>query len=99
MVSDRRDAVGHLVGSSAGGAAVLDLLRHLVVPALALALPLAAMFERLQSEAMHEVLGQPYVVAALARGVPRSRVHVARRAQGGARLRSPPSTASSSARC
>jgi len=62
-------------GSGSGsGAALLDLLRHLVVPALALALPLAAMFERLQSEAMHEVLGQPYVVAALARGVPRSRV-------------------------
>jgi peptide/nickel transport system permease protein len=59
---------------SGGGAALLDLLRHLVVPALALALPLAAMFERLQSEAMHEVLGQPYVAAALARGVPRSRV-------------------------
>ena len=53
---------------------MLDLLRHLVVPALALALPLAAMFERLQAEAMHEVLAQPYVVAALARGVPRSRV-------------------------
>jgi peptide/nickel transport system permease protein len=64
---------GPLRGAT-GGAAVLDLLHHLVVPALALALPLAAMFERLQSEAMHEVLGQPYVMAALARGVPRSRV-------------------------
>ena len=38
-----------------GGA--LDLLRHLVVPAAALALPLAAMFERLQSQAMSEVIG------------------------------------------
>jgi peptide/nickel transport system permease protein len=57
-----------------GGAAILDLLHHLAVPALALALPLAAMFERLQSEAIHEVVGQPYVMAALARGVPRSRV-------------------------
>ncbi len=35
----------------AGGAA-LDLLHHLVVPAVALALPLAAMFERLQAQAM-----------------------------------------------
>ncbi|MEO8257378.1 MAG: ABC transporter permease [Acidobacteriota bacterium] len=57
-----------------GGAALLDRLRHLVVPVLALGLPLAAMFERLQSEAIHEALGQPYVTAALARGVPRSRV-------------------------
>lgn len=66
--------IGGMQSGATGGAAVLDLLHHLVVPALALALPLAAMFERLQSEAMHEVIGQPYVTAALARGVPRSRV-------------------------
>jgi peptide/nickel transport system permease protein len=59
---------------SSGGAGVVDLLRHLVVPAAALALPLAAMFERLQAQAMREVIGEPYVLAALARGVPRSRV-------------------------
>ena len=52
----------------------LDLLRHLVVPAAALALPLAAMFERLQAQAMTEVIGEPFVLATLARGVPRSRV-------------------------
>ena len=52
----------------------LDLVRHLVVPALALALPLAAMFERLQSQAMSDVIGEPFVLATLARGVPRSRV-------------------------
>ena len=52
----------------------VDLLRHLVVPAAALALPLAAMFERLQAQAMSEVVGEPFVLAALARGVPRSRV-------------------------
>ncbi|MBI3402214.1 MAG: ABC transporter permease [Acidobacteria bacterium] len=52
----------------------IDLLRHLVVPALALALPLAAMFERLQAQAMSDVVGEPFVVAALARGVPRARV-------------------------
>ena len=51
-----------------------DLLSHLIVPATALALPIAAMFERLQSQAMAEVVAQPYVVAALARGVPRSRI-------------------------
>jgi len=52
----------------------LDLLRHLIVPAGALALPLAAMFERLQAQAMAEAIGAPFVLATLARGVPRSRV-------------------------
>jgi peptide/nickel transport system permease protein len=66
--------IGGMQSGSSGGAAALDVLHHLVVPALALALPLAAMFERLQSEAIHEVLGQPYVMAALARGVSQARV-------------------------
>lgn len=57
----------------AGGAA-LDFLHHLVVPAFALALPLAAVFERLQAQAMGEVLGEPFVLAALARGVARRRI-------------------------
>lgn len=60
------------VGSVASPAA--DLLWHLVVPATALALPVAAMFERLQSQAMTDVVGQPYVLAALARGIPRRRI-------------------------
>jgi peptide/nickel transport system permease protein len=55
--------------STAGG----ELLRHLVVPVAALALPLVAMFERLQSQAMSEVIGQPYMLATLGRGVPVSR--------------------------
>ncbi|HEV3141944.1 MAG TPA: ABC transporter permease [Vicinamibacterales bacterium] len=54
--------------------AAIDLLRHLIVPAAALGLPLAAMFERLQSQAMREVVGRPFVVATLARGVPWTRV-------------------------
>jgi peptide/nickel transport system permease protein len=53
---------------------VLDVAHHMVVPVLALGLPLAAMFERLQSQAMAETLEQPFVVAALARGVPARRV-------------------------
>ncbi len=65
--------VGSMEGTT-GTAALLDLARHMIVPVLALALPLAAMFERLQAQAMSEVIGQPYVLAALARGVPRSRV-------------------------
>jgi peptide/nickel transport system permease protein len=56
------------------GSAPGDLFAHLIVPATALALPIAAMFERLQSQAMAEVVAQPYVLAALARGVPRWRI-------------------------
>ncbi len=52
----------------------IDVLRHLVVPAIALALPLAAMFERLQAQAINEVVGERFVQAAIARGVPRSRI-------------------------
>jgi peptide/nickel transport system permease protein len=60
-------------GAPATGLTV-DLLRHLIVPAGALALPLAAMFERLQAQAMADAIGAPFVLATLARGVPRSRV-------------------------
>ncbi len=56
------------------GGALVDLVKHLVVPAAAIALPIAAMFERLQAQAMRDAIGQPFVVAALARGVPRRRV-------------------------
>lgn len=56
------------------GGAALDLLRHLFVPSIAIGLPLAAMLERLQSQAMSEVIGEPFVLATFARGVPRSRV-------------------------
>jgi peptide/nickel transport system permease protein len=56
------------------GGAFMDLLRHLVVPAASIALPLAAMLERLQAQAMSEVIGEPFVLATLARGVPRSRI-------------------------
>jgi peptide/nickel transport system permease protein len=48
---------------------MLDVARHLPLPALALALPLAATFERLQAQALTETIDQPFVVAALARGV------------------------------
>jgi peptide/nickel transport system permease protein len=57
-----------------GGGSIADSIRHLIVPAAALALPLAAMFERLQAQAMREVMGERHVLAALARGVPRSRL-------------------------
>lgn len=53
------------------------------VPTLALALPIAAMLERLHSQAMSEMLSSPDLLAAAARGVPRGRllwVHAARQA-------------------
>ncbi|HEX5633961.1 MAG TPA: ABC transporter permease, partial [Gemmatimonadales bacterium] len=49
---------------------LLDLAWHVPLPALALALPIAATFERLQSQAITEVVDQPFVAAARARGVP-----------------------------
>ena len=61
--------IGGMTSSNGG-----DLLSHMIVPVAALALPLAAMFERLQSQAMSEVAGQPFVIATLGRGVPLSRV-------------------------
>jgi peptide/nickel transport system permease protein len=48
---------------------MLDVAKHLPLPALALALPIAATFERLQSQSITEALHQPFTVAALARGV------------------------------
>ena len=51
-----------------------DLARHLVLPVVALALPLAATIERLQSQATAETVGEPFVAAAVARGVPPGRV-------------------------
>ena len=51
-----------------------DLAWHLPLPVLALALPLAATFERLQSQSIAEVLHQPFILAAIARGVPHGTV-------------------------
>ena len=50
---------------------ISDLAWHLPLPVLALALPLAATFERLQSQSIAEALHQPFVTAAFARGVSR----------------------------
>jgi peptide/nickel transport system permease protein len=53
---------------------MLDVLWHLPLPVLALSLPMAATFERLQSQTMTEAVHQPFVLAAIARGVPARRV-------------------------
>lgn len=50
------------------GGWMFDVAQHLPLPALALALPLAATFERLQAQAIGETIQQPFVVAAMARG-------------------------------
>lgn len=66
--------VGGMSSVEGSGWQAGDLLRHMIVPVLALALPLSAMFERLQSEAMGDTIGRPFVVATRARGVPPARI-------------------------
>jgi peptide/nickel transport system permease protein len=51
-----------------------DVAAHLVVPVLALAIPLAASLERLQSRALADALGEPCLLAARARGASLLRV-------------------------
>ncbi|MGE0865710.1 MAG: ABC transporter permease [Vicinamibacterales bacterium] len=46
-----------------------DLARHVPIPALALALPLAATLERLQSQAIETATREPFVAASRARGL------------------------------
>jgi peptide/nickel transport system permease protein len=63
-------AGGMTSGADLTGLAWLaDVLWHLPLPALALALPLAAIFERQQATALTEALATPAVQAARARGV------------------------------
>jgi peptide/nickel transport system permease protein len=52
-----------------GIAWLADVAAHLPLPALALALPIAATFERLQAQSMTEALHQPFALAAVARGL------------------------------
>jgi len=51
------------------GGWLADVVTHLPLPVIALALPIAATFERLQSQALGETLHLPFVLAASARGV------------------------------
>jgi peptide/nickel transport system permease protein len=65
--------VGGMASAEAVGMSWLrwaaDVAWHLPVPALALAVPLAATLERLQSQAMSAVAREPFVRAAEARGL------------------------------
>ena len=58
--------------SSAGR--LVDLSWHLVLPAVALALPIAATLERLLARSMTDALNEPFILAASARGISRRRV-------------------------
>lgn len=61
---------GGMTSAGLSGAAwLIDLARHLPVPVLALALPLAATIERLQAGAMADTLTRPFVAASRARGL------------------------------
>ena len=72
--------VGGMLSAGAGEAGwefwLLDLVRHLSLPALALALPMGATLERLQSQAMRTAVEEPFVQAAEARGLSRNRAMV-----------------------
>lgn len=67
--------------SVAGLAYAADVARHLVLPALTLALPFAAVVAGVTRASVLEALREPYVRALYARGLPRRRIvgrHVAR---------------------
>jgi len=58
----------------AGLAGALDVLHHLVLPALTLTLIVAAVVARHQRRAMREVVGAEFIRAARAKGVPERRI-------------------------
>lgn len=66
--------IGGMRSSTADSTSVIDVLKHMIVPVVALALPIAATFERLQSQALADTVRQPFVAATLARGVSAQRV-------------------------
>jgi peptide/nickel transport system permease protein len=61
-------------GIAIDGATLLEQARHLALPVAALALPMAATLERLQSRAMAEALCERCIIAASARGVTSARL-------------------------
>jgi peptide/nickel transport system permease protein len=66
--------IGGMYSAVPGVNSSLDLVKHMIVPVLALALPIAATFERLQSQALTDTIREPFVVATVARGVSHDRV-------------------------
>jgi peptide/nickel transport system permease protein len=72
--------LGGMVSAAAADAPLAewlaDVARHLPLPTLALALPLAAVLERLQSTALGEAVQEPFVQAARARGLSSDRAMI-----------------------
>jgi peptide/nickel transport system permease protein len=66
--------IGGMRSATIGDTSVVDVLKHMIVPVLALALPIAATFERLQSQSLSETVRQPFIAATYARGVSSDRV-------------------------
>jgi len=62
------------VGGLPGGRSALEAARYFVLPVIALALPAAAVLERLQSRSLAYALGETAIVAGRARGLPARRV-------------------------
>jgi peptide/nickel transport system permease protein len=63
------------IPSDAGMADTVAIVaRYLFLPSVALALPVAASIERLQSQSLRDVLNEPCIIAALGRGIPYRRV-------------------------
>ncbi|MBN1859673.1 ABC transporter permease, partial [Candidatus Bipolaricaulota bacterium] len=56
------------------GTALLDILRHLVLPAITLGIALTGLQGRMSRASMLEVLDQDYITTARAKGVPERRV-------------------------
>jgi peptide/nickel transport system permease protein len=61
-------------GFTSGAAGILDTVKYLFLPCLALAIPLAATLERIQSQALRDALDEPSIRAAIARGCSPSRI-------------------------
>jgi peptide/nickel transport system permease protein len=59
---------------SAGLHPLASLAWHVALPAMAIALPLAAALEQIQSRSMAETLGEPFIRAAAARGLSFDRI-------------------------
>jgi ABC-type dipeptide/oligopeptide/nickel transport system permease component len=62
------------VGGLPPGGLALESARYAVLPVTALALPIAAVLERLQARAMADALSMPSIAAARARGLPETRI-------------------------
>lgn len=60
---------GGMTSATTDASWLVDVFRHLPVPVLALALPVAATLERVQAQAMGEAAARPFVRASLARGL------------------------------